>query len=105
MKNLIALTCLLLASFATPSFAHESTNDCDKQAATITDTAKRAEFMKSCLKKVDEEKSYEQDLHDKRQHCDTNAENMKLEGKKKEEYLNHCYKENDFDKSNPHPKM
>ncbi len=64
MKNLIALTCLLLAAFATPSFAHESTNDCDKQAATITDTAKHAEFMKSCLKKVDEEKSYEQDLHD-----------------------------------------
>ncbi len=30
---------------------------------------------------------------------------MKLEGKKKEEYLNHCYKENDFDKANPHPKM
>ncbi len=31
---------------------------------------------------------------------------MKLEGKKKSEYLEHCYRENDFDHSAPpHPKM
>jgi len=105
MKNLITLTCLLLAAFAAPSFAHEMTNDCDKQGAKITDTAKRADFIEACLKKVHEEKSDAQEMHDKKQHCDTNADNMKLSGKKKEEYLNHCYKENDFDKSNPHPKM
>lgn len=105
MKHLITLTFLLLAAFTAPSFAHEMTNDCDKQAAEIKDHKKHAEFMKECLAKVHETKSDEQEMHDKKQHCDTNADNMKLSGKKKEEYLNHCYKENDFDKSNPHPKM
>ena len=51
MKHLVALICLLLAAFAAPSFAHEMTNDCDKQAAKITDTAKRADFMEVLLEK------------------------------------------------------
>ncbi len=105
MKYVTALFCLLLTFVAAPTFAHEMTNDCDKQAAKITDTAKKDAFMKSCLAKVHEEKSDEQEMHDKKQHCDTNADNMKLTGEKKEKYLTHCYKENDFDKSNPHPKM
>jgi len=105
MKYVAALICLMFAFAAAPTFAHEMTNDCDKQAAKIKDTAKHAKFMKECLAKVHEEKSDAQEMHDKKQHCDTNAENMKLTGEKKKEYLNHCYKENDFDKSNPHPKL
>lgn len=105
MKYIIALSSLLLAIVAAPTFAHEMTNDCAAQAEKITDTAKHSEFMKSCLAKVAEEKSAKEEQHDKAQHCDTNAMNMKLEGEKKAAYLKHCYKENDFDKSNPHPKM
>ena len=106
MKYVAALICLLLASIAAPAFAHEMTNDCAAQAAKITNTAEHAAFMKKCLAEVSAPANVEKaELHDKKQHCDTNAENMKLTGKKKTEYLNHCYKETDFDKSNPHPKM
>jgi hypothetical protein len=105
MKYVTALICLMFAFVAAPTFAHEMTNDCDKQAAKIKNHEKHDKFMKECLAKVNETKSDEQEMHDKKQHCDTNAENMKLTGEKKEKYLNHCYKENDFDKSNPHPKM
>jgi hypothetical protein len=43
--------------------------------------------------------------HDKEQHCSTNADGMKLQGKEKEEYIEHCNKENDMvdGKENPHP--
>lgn len=106
MKYVAALICLLLASIAAPSYAHEMTNDCAAQAAKIANTAERSAFEKKCLAEVSSPANVEKaELHDKKQHCDTNADNMKLTGKKKTEYLNHCYKENDFDKSNPHPKM
>ena len=104
MRYVATLLCLLLASIAAPAFAHEMTNDCAAQGAKIAETAKRDAFIASCLKKVHDTKSDEQELHDKKQHCDTNVMNMKLEGKKKTEYLNHCYKENDFDKGNPDPR-
>ena len=107
MKNIATLICLLLASFAAPAFAHEMTNDCAAQVAKIADTEKRAAAEKECLAKVaSPENVAAHELHDKKEHCDTNAKGMKLEGKKKEEYLNHCYKENDFDPNAPkHPKM
>jgi hypothetical protein len=105
MKYIIALSSLLLAIVAAPTFAHEMTNECATKAAKITDTAEHSKFMESCLKHEAEEKSAKEEQHDKEQHCDTNAMNMKLEGEKKAAYLKHCYKENDFDKSNPHPKM
>ncbi len=107
MKHIAALICLLLASFAAPAFAHEMTNDCAAKAAKIANTEERAAFQAKCLKEASSPANVEKaELHDKKEHCDTNAKNMKLEGKKKEEYLNHCYKENDFDEKAPkHPKM
>lgn len=106
MKHIAALICLLLASIAVPAFAHEMTNDCAAKAAKIANTEERTAFEKKCLAEVSSPANVEKtELHDKKEHCDTNAKNMKLEGKKKTEYLNHCYKENDFDKTNPHPKM
>lgn len=105
MKHIAALICLLLASIAAPAFAHEMTNDCAAKAAKIADTQERAAFEAKCLKEVSETKTEKAEQHDKEEHCNTNAKNMKLEGQKKTDYLKHCYKENDFDKSNPHPKM
>ena len=106
MKHVAALICLLLATIAAPAFAHEMTNDCAAKAAKITDTAEHSAFMKKCLAEVSSPANVSKaEDHDKKQHCDTNADNMKLTGKKKTEYLEHCYKETDFDKSNPHPKM
>ncbi len=107
MKYLATLACLLLASFAAPSFAHEMTNDCAEKAAKIADTKERSDFEKSCLAKAASAESVAKaEQHDKQEHCDTNAKNMKLEGKKKSEYLEHCYHESDFKKEQkPHPKM
>lgn len=105
MKYIATLTCLLLAAFATPSFAHESTNDCAAKGEKVS-TAERAAFMKNCLKEAGSPaNTAHAKQHDKEQHCDTNAKSMKLEGTAKSEYLEHCYKENDFDKNaKPHPK-
>ncbi len=107
MKYVAALTCLLLATIAAPTFAHEMTNDCAEKAAKIADTAQRAAAEKACLAEVSAPKNVEKaEQHDKEEHCNTNAKNMKLEGKKKQEYLDHCYKESDFKKDQkPHPKM
>ena len=107
MKYIATLICLLLASFAAPTFAHEMTNDCAAKAAKIADAKERVAAEKACLAEVASPKNVEKaEQHDKEEHCNTNAKNMKLDGKKKTEYLNHCYKENDFDpKNTPHPKM
>jgi hypothetical protein len=107
MRYIAALTCLLLATLAAPSFAHEMTNDCAAQAAKVADAKERIAAEKDCLAKVASEKSVaEHEQHDKEEHCNTNAKSLKLEGKKKTEYLEHCYKENDFNKNQkPHPKM
>jgi len=98
MKYIAALTCLLLAAFTAPSFAHEMTNDCAAQAAKIADKKESIKFEKDCLAKV-EKTADEHEQHDKQEHCDTNAKTMKLEGKDKKEYLEHCYHESDFNKN------
>jgi hypothetical protein len=105
MKYIAALTCLLLTAISAPAFAHEI-NDCATKAEALKSTA-RADFLKSCLaQQARPEHVAKLEQHDKEQHCDTNAKNMKLEGHKKTEYLNHCYRENDFDpKNTPHPKI
>jgi Skp family chaperone for outer membrane proteins len=106
MKYIATLICLLLASFSAPTFAHEMTNDCAAKAEKIANVAEREASIKACLAEVSSAKNVAKaEQHDKEEHCNTNAKNMKLEGKKKTEYLNHCYKENDFDpKNTPHPK-
>ncbi len=102
MKYLAALTCLLLTAIAAPSYAHEMTNTCAEKNANIADGAARDAAIKKCLAEVSSEKNVAAaEQHDKEQHCDTNAQNMKLEGKKKAEYLEHCYHESDL---NPHQK-
>lgn len=107
MKYIAALACLLLASFSAPSFAHEPTDTCTAKAEKIANPAEREAFMKSCVADAGSaENLAKRAQHDKEQHCDTNAKSMKLEGKKKQEYLEHCYKESDFKKDQkPHPKM
>jgi hypothetical protein len=103
MKYIATLTCLLLAAFATPSFAHDH-NDCAEKAGKLP-TAERAAFTKKCMDEFASPTHVTaMKKHDKEQHCMTNAEGMKLQGKEKEEYLEHCGKENDMDgKENPHP--
>ncbi len=106
MKYIAALA-LLLTSTAFPAFAHEPTDTCSAKAEKIANPGDRADFMKACLAEAaNAENLAKRAQHDKEQHCDTNAKSMKLEGKKKQEYLEHCYKESDFKKEQkPHPKM
>jgi hypothetical protein len=105
MKYIAAIICLLLTTVTAPALAHE-VNTCADQAEKVK-INDRDEFLKSCLAKLaTPENVAKSEKHDKQQHCDTNAKNMKLDGKKKTEYLDHCYHENDFDpKNKPHPKM
>jgi hypothetical protein len=105
MKYIATLICLLLASFAAPSFAHEMTNDCAVKAEKIANVKEREASIKACLKEVSSAKNVAKaEQHDKEEHCNTNAKSMKLEGKDKTEYLAHCYKENDLNpKNTPHP--
>lgn len=106
MKYVITLVSLMLAATAAPAFAHEG-NDCATQAEKIANMAEREAFTKSCLEKAAAPaKSKAIGQKEKEANCNQNAKNMKLEGHKKSEYLEHCYRENDFDPSAPpHPKM
>ena len=104
MKYIATLTCLLLAAFATPSFAHDH-NDCAEKAGKVP-AAERAAFTKKCMDDFASPAHVAaMKQHDKEQHCATNADGMKLQGKEKEEYVEHCGKENDMKdgKENPHP--
>lgn len=102
MKYIIALISFLLFTTAVHAFAN-SNNDCKSQSAKLA-PAERDAFMKSCLKKS-ADKSREKAQKEKEGQCNQNAINKKLEGQKKQEYLQHCYRENDFDtKAPPHPK-
>lgn len=109
MKYIAALACLLLTTIAAPAFAHEHEKEdlCSVKAEKIANPTERTDFLKSCLaKESSAEEVAKHEQHDKQEHCDTNAKGMKLEGKKKAEYLEHCYRENDFKKGQkPHPKM
>jgi hypothetical protein len=105
MKYIAALICLLLASFSASTFANEMTNDCAAKAEKIANVAEREASIKACLKEVSSAKNVAKaEQHDKEEHCNTNAKNMKLEGKDKADYLAHCYKENDLNpKNTAHP--
>lgn len=102
-KTIAVPACLLLCSFAFPVAAHQG-NDCAARSEKIKTSAERTKFLKSCLAE-ETHKSANIGQAAKEKHCDANAKNMKLEGARKIEYLDHCYKENDFDKNaKPHPK-
>ncbi len=112
MKYLIALIGLLLVTVATPVFADEK-NECCVDAEKDACEAKAAKlgpgehkaFMKSCLEKAAKQ-SKTMTQKNKEEQCEQNVKNMNLEGEKKKEYLEHCYRENDFDRdAPPHPKM
>jgi entry exclusion lipoprotein TrbK len=106
MKYIAVLTCVLLTAIASPSFAQDDNKTCSAKAEKITNTAERTAFLKSCLaKRSSPENTAQTTQRHKEAQCDMNASNMKLAGKKKAEYLEHCYQENDFNPSqNPHPK-
>lgn len=96
MKYAILLSCLLLASFSTPSFAHHG-NECANTAAKIADQKERTAYTKSCLERAAAHENSESiGQKEKEDLCDQNAENQKLAGDKKFAYLKHCYQENDF---------
>lgn len=96
MKYIIALTCLLLASFATPSFAHHG-NECANTAAKIANEKERATYTKDCLARAAAHENSETiGQKEKEATCDQNADNQKLAGDKRFAYLKHCYQENDF---------
>jgi hypothetical protein len=96
MKLLIALTCLLLAAFASPAFAHHG-NECANTAATIKDHQERTAYTKDCLARAAAHENSESiGQREKEATCDQNAKNQKMEGDAKFAYLRHCYQENDF---------
>lgn len=96
MKYIIALTCLLLATFATPSFAHHG-NECANTAAKIADQKERTAYTKDCLARAAAHENSESIAQkEKEEGCDQNVKNLKLEGDKKFDYLRHCYQENDL---------
>lgn len=99
MKPIIAVVaCLLLATVALPSFAHDSTaaRECVAKADKIEDSSKRTAFLYDCIKNI-EHASFVQ--AEKAEQCNQNAKNLKLSRHKEDLYLEHCYQENDF---NPH---
>lgn len=106
-KNMVVITSFLLAAVAAPAFAHDAeyAKECSKEGAKISNVHKRDAFLKSCLKRIDMTAFQ---FSEKAEQCDQNAKNMKLNGKKKDEYLKHCYLEDDTHpntKQTPHPKM
>ncbi|HEY6093889.1 MAG TPA: hypothetical protein VIU93_02945 [Gallionellaceae bacterium] len=105
MKYIAVLTCVLLSAIATPSFAQDDNKACSAEAAKIADTAERTAFYKACLKKRSHPENVARTAQrHKEAQCNMNAKNLKLEGQKKEEYLEHCYHENDLAPGQkPHP--
>lgn len=107
IRNIIALTSLLLVTIATPAFAHspEYAKECTKDSEKITGAHAKNAFLASCLKNINMTVFQ---MEEKAEQCDQNAKNMKLEGDKKDAYLEHCYLEDDThpnSKQKPHPKM
>ena len=106
-KHIIVLTSAWLATIAAPAFAHDSPHaqECTTQGEKITDLSKRNIFLASCLKNIDIAPFVQLE---KAEQCNQNAKNMKLEGQKQDEYLEHCYQE-DYThperKQKPHPEM
>ncbi len=106
-KNMIVLTSFLLATIAVPAFAHDAeyAKECTKESKNISDSHARNAFLKSCLKKIDMTAFQ---FSEKAEQCNQNTENLKAEGKKKDQYLEHCYLEDDTHPNpnqKPHPKM
>ena len=96
MKYFIALMSLLLATIASPAFAHQG-NDCANTAAKITNFKERQAYTTSCLKKVAARQNSELiGQREKEATCNQNAKNLRFDGNMKAAYLRHCYQENDF---------
>lgn len=106
MKYLTVLTCVLLTAFASPSFAQDNNKTCAAKADNIANTAERTAFLKSCLERRSAPANTAKVAQQRKEaQCNTNANNLKLDGKKKTDYLEHCYQENDFNPNQkPHPK-
>lgn len=102
----VTLCCLLLAAYSPLALAHDPTHaqECANEGEKISDSKTRNTFLASCLKKIDMTGFQ---LEEKAEQCDQNAINMKLEGLKKDQYLEHCYLEDETHpnpKQKPHPK-
>lgn len=99
IRNIIALTGLFLLSIATPAFAHnpEYAKTCTKESENFTNAHAKSAFLKSCLKQIDMTAFQ---MEEKAEQCDQNAKNMKLEGERKDAYLEHCYLKDD---THPNP--
>lgn len=96
MKCIIALTCLLLATFATSSFAHDG-NECANTATKIANQKERIAYTKDCVARaVAHENSESIAQRAKEDVCDQNVRNLKLEGDKMFAYKRHCYQEDDL---------
>jgi hypothetical protein len=107
IKYMIVVTSFLLATLASPAFAHnpEHAKDCAKEGESITNLKIKNEFLASCLKKIDMTGFQ---MGEKAEQCIQNAKNMKLEGEKKDAYFQHCYLEDDAHphvNQTPHPKL
>ncbi|HEY6095875.1 MAG TPA: hypothetical protein VIU93_13075 [Gallionellaceae bacterium] len=92
MRSIAATCCLLLAAYSPLSYPHDSKHaeSCSKEAENISDTKTRNAFLAACVKKVDMTTFQ---MEEKAEQCDQNALNMKLQGLKKDQYLEHCYLE------------
>ena len=104
MKPITIAACLLLAAFAAPSFAHDSqaAKECVAKADKIKESSKRTAFLYDCIKHIEHATFVKEE---KAEQCNQNAKNLKLSRHKEDEYLQHCYQENDFNPNQiPHPK-
>jgi hypothetical protein len=90
MKSIISLLILLLTVAALPTFAHdnEDAKECFAKSKAIVGTHEQVEFLSNCLKEIDPT-AFE--LGERVERCNQNAINKKLEGQKKDEYLEKCY--------------
>jgi hypothetical protein len=106
IKIIFVLISLLLVTIAAPAFAHnpEYANECAKESEQMSNSHEKTVFLKLCLKNINMTNFQ---LAEKAEYCDQNSKNMKLEGKKKDEYLEHCFFEDDTHPNpnqKPHPK-
>ena len=90
MKRNISLSILLLAAFSTPTFAHDNQDaqECLAKSKSVSGMHEQVKFLTKCLREIDPTAFR---MGERVERCNQNATNKKLEGAKRDEYLEQCY--------------
>lgn len=94
MKYFLVLVQGLMLFFSASTWAAADSQNCEAKSQQMHGAAKDS-FLKSCLAQTSSPESVQAaSMQEKRNTCEQNSKNMKLEGSKKSDYVNGCMNQN-----------